>query len=71
MLNFRLNTNRVEQDAISQETSLLTLYPLETDHPRPFILVLPGGGYQQLAKHEGEPVAQWLNSLGIHAGVLD
>lgn len=33
MLNFRLNTNRVEQDTISQETSLLTLYPLETDHP--------------------------------------
>jgi len=71
MLNFRLNTNRVEQDEISQKTSLLTLYPLETDQPRPFILVLPGGGYQHLAKHEGEPVAQWLNNLGIHAGVLD
>lgn len=50
--------------------SILSLYPLPVQEARPFILVLPGGGYHHLAQHEGEPVALWLNSLGIHAGVL-
>ena len=34
------------------------------------IIVCPGGGYEHLATHEGEPVAEWLNSLGITAFVL-
>lgn len=34
-------------------------------------MVLPGGGYQNLAfKKEGTEVAQWLNTLGISAFVL-
>lgn len=35
------------------------------------VLVCPGGGMQRLAyEHEGLEVAQWLNSVGITAGVL-
>jgi acetyl esterase/lipase len=35
------------------------------------ILVFPGGGYTHLAvDHEGEQVAQWLNSIGVTAAVL-
>ena len=34
------------------------------------IIVCPGGGYQQLSDHEGRPVAEWLNTLGIAAFVL-
>ncbi|MGE0101272.1 MAG: alpha/beta hydrolase [Blastocatellales bacterium] len=34
------------------------------------IVVCPGGGYQNLARHEGHNVALWLNSLGITAVVL-
>jgi len=34
------------------------------------IIVCPGGGYTHLADHEGGPVAEWLNSLGISAFVL-
>jgi acetyl esterase/lipase len=34
------------------------------------VLVCPGGGYVNLAPHESEPVAIWLNSIGINAGVL-
>lgn len=37
---------------------------------RSFVVVCPGGGYAHLAPHEGEPVARWLNTLGISAGVL-
>lgn len=70
MLKVVLDRGGADAVDYSSGTSLLTLYPIsEVDH-RPFILVLPGGGYHHLAQHEGEPVAQWLNSLGIHAGVL-
>jgi len=34
------------------------------------IIVCPGGGYQHLADHEGGPVAEWLNSIGVTAFVL-
>jgi len=34
------------------------------------IIVCPGGGYTHLADHEGGPVAEWLNSLGVAAFVL-
>lgn len=47
----------------------LTPYAVD-DRTRPTMLVLPGGGYQQVVDHEGEPVARWLNSLGLHAAVL-
>lgn len=34
------------------------------------IVVCPGGGYGGLAAHEAEPIAQWLNSVGITGVVL-
>ena len=34
------------------------------------LIVCPGGGYSHLADHEGQPVAEWLNTLGITAFVL-
>lgn len=34
------------------------------------IVVCPGGGYSHLADHEGRPIAEWLNTLGITAFVL-
>ncbi len=37
----------------------------------PAMLVLPGGGYGGCSDQEGDPVAAWLNSLGISAFVLD
>jgi acetyl esterase/lipase len=33
-------------------------------------VVCPGGGYGGLAGHEGEPVAKWLNTLGVTSVVL-
>ncbi|WP_233571034.1 alpha/beta hydrolase [Nocardiopsis sp. Huas11] len=38
--------------------------------PRPAVLVLPGGRFQELPKHEGEGYARWLSGLGLHAFVL-
>lgn len=34
------------------------------------VLICPGGGYWLRADHEGGPVAEWLNTLGISAFVL-
>jgi len=34
------------------------------------VVICPGGGYQNLAEHEGKPVAEWLNRLGIAGFVL-
>jgi len=33
-------------------------------------VVYPGGGYRMISKHEGEPIALWLNKLGISAFVV-
>jgi acetyl esterase/lipase len=35
------------------------------------VIVCPGGGYQGRAEHEGGPIAEWLNKIGISAFVLD
>jgi acetyl esterase/lipase len=34
------------------------------------VVVCPGGGYAGLAEHEGRPVAEWLNTLGVTGVVL-
>lgn len=34
------------------------------------VVVCPGGGYGGLADHEGKPIAEWLNTLGVTGIVL-
>jgi acetyl esterase/lipase len=34
------------------------------------VIVLPGGGYAAHTQHEGDPVAAWLHTLGVSAGVF-
>jgi len=49
----------------------LTPYlPLKEKATGAAVIVCPGGGYDHLANHEGAPVAEWLNSIGISAFVL-
>ncbi|HEX2912458.1 MAG TPA: alpha/beta hydrolase [Chloroflexia bacterium] len=49
----------------------LTPYLLDEAGPHPAIMVIPGGGYMRRADHEGEPIARWLNSIGVAAFVLN
>jgi acetyl esterase/lipase len=49
----------------------MTLYPVSSGKPAPVIVVCPGGGYERRASHEGEPIARWLNGIGIAAVVLN
>lgn len=46
------------------------LVPFIVDSSDSVVIVLPGGGYEHRADHEGAPVAQWLNEHGISAFVL-
>ncbi len=53
------------------DTPTLSLYlPADGKANGAAIVVCPGGGYGGLAEHEGHPIAQWLNSLGVTAVVL-
>lgn len=48
----------------------IELYRVESEALTPAILILPGGGYGNLATgHEGLEIAQYFNSLGITAAV--
>lgn len=51
-------------------TPTLTIYPAEKPNGVA-VLVCPGGAYNILAmSHEGTEVCEWLNSIGITAGLL-
>jgi len=50
--------------------TLTPFLPLKEKATGAAVIVCPGGGYTHLADHEGGPVAQWLNSIGITAFVL-
>ena len=56
--------------SIDQEEPNITPYLLENTKA-PCVIVCAGGAYGGKAYHEGEPIAQWLNSIGFHAFVLD
>lgn len=49
------------------------LYPyfLEDGEDFACVLVIPGGGFNEVSHQEGPPVAGWLNSIGISAAVLE
>lgn len=52
-----------------EDCPAITPYLVE-GNDRPAVIVCPGGGYGGRAPHEGEPIAQWLNGLGISAFVM-
>jgi len=56
--------------ALSPDVPALTPYLLEGASPRPAVIVCPGGGYIRRVDREAEPIARWLNRLGLHAFVL-
>ena len=49
----------------------MTAYLVDTYHKVPTIVVLPGGGYHGRAEHEGKVIAEFFNSQGFNAFVVD
>lgn len=54
-----------------QPTPTITPFLVRSQRPVGAVVVLPGGGYGVKAGHEAAPVAEWLNTLGIAAFVVD
>lgn len=53
-----------------EDTPALTVYqPAAGTATGASVIVLPGGGYVRRAEHEGQPVAEWLSSIGVTAFV--
>ncbi|KMY43979.1 esterase [Bacillus sp. FJAT-27916] len=55
---------------LHEEAPIIVPYMAEQNPARSAVIICPGGGYRMRAWHEGEPVAEWLNTLGITAFVL-
>lgn len=56
--------------SLADRPAIRIFEPLAEKRSGAAIVVCPGGGYGMLADHEGAPVAQWLNTLGITGVVL-
>jgi len=54
-----------------QEEPWIIPYLVKGEAKRGAVVVCPGGGYTMKADHEGEPIALWLNSIGLSAFVLN
>lgn len=48
----------------------LTFRPATEPGPRPAVLVLPGGGYEEYGRPSSELLAEWFASIGVHGVVL-
>lgn len=55
---------------LNGEIPCMVPYLLKTANKNGAVIVVPGGGYEHRAPHEAEPVALWLNSIGLSAFVL-
>lgn len=65
------NVSEVDSSQESIEPTLTFFLPDEEIATGAAVVVCPGGGYSHLAiGHEGYPVAEWLNKLGIAAFIL-
>jgi acetyl esterase/lipase len=60
----------VAKDGPGLKPSLTLYQPTPEKATGAVIVVCPGGGYGGHADHEGRPIAEWLNGLGITAVVL-
>ena len=49
----------------------MTAHLRETDKPLPAVIIYPGGGYVNRARHEADPIAEFYNSVGYHAFVVE
>jgi acetyl esterase/lipase len=65
--------DQLPDDKIGRDTFQPTITPYAVDSASlsAAIVVLPGGGYSGRAPHEGEPIARWLNKIGLSSFVLD
>ncbi|MFB5662434.1 alpha/beta hydrolase [Alteribacillus sp. HJP-4] len=54
-----------------EDRPYLTPFLVNSKRSSGAVIICPGGGYSHLAVHEGVPVAEWLNDMGLSAFVLN
>ena len=62
---------KVSPDGTCDFQPYMTPYLLPGDKVRGCVIVLPGGGYSNRARHEAGPIAERFNSQGFHAFVVE
>lgn len=62
--------NKKFQNEHNKDAATIDAY-LTDNKKCPAFIILPGGGYNHRANHEGADVALWLNSIGINAFVVN
>ncbi|MEH7098305.1 alpha/beta hydrolase [Neobacillus vireti] len=65
------NEINLEESGPNENAPSIQPFLLEGSGPFPVIIVAAGGAYARRAEHEAYPVAEWLNSIGISAVVLN
>lgn len=63
--------NEELHQGVNEDSCTITPYLLEDGKEHGCVLVFPGGGYVHRAEKEAEPVAEYINSLGMHAFVVN
>ncbi|MEH7545883.1 MULTISPECIES: alpha/beta hydrolase [Bacillaceae] len=61
----------IEENGPNESAPSIQRYLLDGSGPFPVMIVAAGGAYARRAEHEAYPVAEWLNSIGISAVVLN
>lgn len=62
------NEEFIEEGQSEPRKPTITAYPAKS---RCAVIIFPGGGYAMRAEHEGKGYAEWFNSIGITAFVVD
>ncbi|MEH7117326.1 alpha/beta hydrolase [Neobacillus vireti] len=62
---------KVEEHGPNENAPSIQPFLLDGQGPFPVLIVAAGGAYARRAEHEAYPVAEWLNSIGISAVVLN
>lgn len=62
------NEEYIEEGQSAPRIPTITAYPSKSDCA---VVIFPGGGYVARAEHEGKGYAEWFNSIGVTAFVVE
>lgn len=63
--------NEKFQNEHNEGAASVDAYMINDEKKHSAVVIFPGGGYNHRARHEGEDVAKWFNSIGINAFVVN
>lgn len=70
-MKIELYKENIPYNLFTDDTPFVSTYLVDTWYDLPAIIILPGGGYSEHAKHEAEPIAKFYNEKGFHSFILN